>query len=176
MIYTFEGPMFAGKTSALVETAQGLGQIKAVKPILDNRYAKNAIVTHDGKQLKARAVRNILSLVSELRPVFMDEAQFFPQNDLCMLLAFRQTYGLDTYLSCLDYYSDGEKTPIARMFDDYEKNNPAGIKRNKFKAVCKFCGAPAPLTARLVKDETKELIGGAETYAPACARCWAKTK
>lgn len=175
LIYTFEGPMFAGKTSALVEAAQGLGEIKAFKPMLDNRYSKNDIVTHDGKVLKARAVKSPLR-IDVKAPLFLDEVQFFDRIELALLVAFRQTAKLDTYLSFLDFYSNGEKTPPALMFDEYEKNNPAGIKRNKFLAVCKFCGANAPLTLRLADNKDNNFIGGAESYAPACVRCWAKIK
>lgn len=175
MIITFEGPMFAGKTSALVKTALAV-KGEAFKPVIDSRYDKRDIVTHDGQRIKAEAIDSLLPLIHKECPLFLDEAQFFDKIELAVLVAYRQTSKLETYLSFLDHYSSGEKTPIARMFDSYERANPHKIKRNVFLAVCKFCGANAPLTLRLADNKDTNFIGGAESYAPACVRCWAKIK
>jgi thymidine kinase len=49
----FSGPMFAGKTTSIIGAvnaaiAAGSQSVVIVKPAMDNRYAENAIVTHDG--------------------------------------------------------------------------------------------------------------------------------
>lgn len=167
--------MFAGKTSALVEAALKV-KGEAFKPAIDSRYDKSDIVTHDGQRIKAEAIESLWPITNKDCPLFLDEAQFFDTIELAVLVAFRQTKKLDTYLSFLDYYSNGDRTPIARMFDKYVKNYPDKILRAGFWATCKFCGKAAGRTVRLADNKNNNFIGGAESYAPACSRCWVENR
>jgi len=85
------GPMFSGKSTALLERvaelqAQGR-DVAVVKPGLDQRYARNMVVSHAGKACPcfvcAERLSELPRLLGEARwheldAVAIDEAQFFP--------------------------------------------------------------------------------------------------
>ena len=50
------GPMFAGKTEALLAAFRAARHPLAFKPAIDTRHARDAIVTHTGDQIPATAV------------------------------------------------------------------------------------------------------------------------
>ena len=84
---TFElitGPMFSGKTTALVKRLDDLKdqgyQISCFKPAIDNRYNQNHIVSHAGLKTKARAVNSASEILKHLEGqdlIIIDEIQFF---------------------------------------------------------------------------------------------------
>ena len=56
------GPMFSGKTEALIKRANELIKdnktICMFKPSIDNRYSKNYIVSHNNKKIKCHVVKS----------------------------------------------------------------------------------------------------------------------
>ncbi|CAI5973831.1 unnamed protein product [Closterium sp. NIES-64] len=89
-IHVITGPMFAGKTTALLarmHEEMGRGRrVVVVKSKADTRYARDAVVSHDGAAMPCLAVRSLLEVLSvggahreayEQAPVIgVDEAQF----------------------------------------------------------------------------------------------------
>lgn len=49
---------------------------------------------------------------------------------------------------------------------------PLAEKIIKLTAVCKICGDNASFTHRTCSGQSKELIGGAESYMPLCRECY----
>ena len=79
------GSMFSGKTSSLEKDLKRFSianyKVVAFKPLMDKRYAKNEIVTHDKISLDAvevESINEILAYVEKYSPqvIGIDEVQF----------------------------------------------------------------------------------------------------
>ena len=53
---------------------------------------------------------------------------------------------------------------------------PQAERVDKLCAVCVVCGKDAAFTRRLCDSQVVELVGGAETYIPACRACFQLSK
>ncbi len=175
----FTGGMFAEKSTALIR--EGRRNIIAgkkvvfLKPALDNRYAEESVVTHDGVEHKAINVRfdNFsgriatfykLTEVMEANVVCIDEVQFFPKTILPMI---------DKLV-----YS-GKKVVVAGLdMDRFGK--PFGIvpelmaraeKVKKFHAVCGFCGSDAWVSLGTENLKNNNQVNVSNDYIPACRTC-----
>lgn len=175
------GPMFAGKTEELlrrVERARiAKKSVLLFKPEIDVRYAKEAVVTHNGRSLPCLLLpltvswSRFLEVVPEAHfrntEVFaFDEAHFFGPEfpHLCESLVAQ---GKRVIVAGLDLNFRGEPfgpMPILLALAD---------EVVKLSAVCTVCGAPATRSQRLVDGKPATagpeiLIGGLESYEPRC--------
>ncbi|MFB6077145.1 MAG: thymidine kinase, partial [Candidatus Nanohaloarchaea archaeon] len=96
------GPMYAGKTGELIDRLQRRDHV-AFKPIIDDRYGEEQVVTHDGTELPATPVRTDaegmdalvdLALGRDPAVVGIDEAQFFDTVLVNAVVRLRES-GLD---------------------------------------------------------------------------------
>ncbi|KAF5936818.1 hypothetical protein HYC85_024324 [Camellia sinensis] len=73
-IHVIVGPMFAGKTTALLRRVESKGNngrnVAIIKSSKDTRYAVDSVVTHDGTKFPCWALPDLLSF----RQKFGDEA------------------------------------------------------------------------------------------------------
>lgn len=188
------GPMFAGKTSALLRRvaeyeAAGL-RVAVVKSDKDNRYCASHVVTHDGVRKSCFAVPSLAAFVEAAGPAYegyqvvaVDEAQFFP--DLA-----------DWALRAADH--EAKHVVLAGLDGDFRRQRfgqvldllPLADCVTKLHATCIFCENEAaeaagealadarpsarPVRAlfslRIAADSRQEVVGGADKYAPACRR------
>lgn len=81
------GSMFSGKTEELIRRlrrAEMAGQaVEIFKPIVDNRYSEDDVVSHNFNKIRSTAVQSpneILLLGSTCDVVGIDEAQFFDET------------------------------------------------------------------------------------------------
>src|SRR5215831_17941532 len=81
------GSMYSGKTEELIrrlpraQIARQRDQI--FKPAIDDRYAKDAIVSHSELRIPSRAIKNageILKFAHEAQVIGIDEGQFLGQS------------------------------------------------------------------------------------------------
>ncbi|KAF7831937.1 thymidine kinase a [Senna tora] len=172
-IHVIVGPMFAGKTTALLrrikserDSGRNVAMIKSSK---DTRYAIDSVVTHDGVKFPCWALPD-LSLFREnyghdsyekLDVIGIDEAQFFDDlYDFC----------------CKAADNDGKTVIIAGLDGDYLRRNfgsvlhiiPLADTVTKLTARCEVCGKRAFFTWRKTQQTQTELIGGADVYMPVC--------
>jgi len=171
----YAGPMYAGKTTSLLgELTIALDNDKrplVVKPLIDNRYSDDDIVSHDGISVSQVTGVKVLRLPTDDIPsldqikdvdiIFIDEAQFFTNvgNAIDAYLEL----GIDVVAVGLDMDSNGK--PFGSMPALLAKAN----KVIKLTATCSVCGDVASRTYRkpgISKDQV--LIGGTETYEPRC--------
>lgn len=168
------GPMFAGKTTALLEAVHDAEmsnkQAIVVTSALDNRYGTSLCASHDGYSRPAVAVQELLPLLDPHKtPVDMngidiiavDESQFFP----------------DLKVFCLKAVEDlGKTVVVAGLNGDFQRNTfgdmtelmPYADSVLMLQARCTFCDQPAPFTLRLVADHDQRLVGGKDAYQPVC--------
>ncbi|KAH9621243.1 hypothetical protein KSS87_015386 [Heliosperma pusillum] len=172
-IHVIVGPMFAGKTTALLrrvtsETTNGR-KVAMIKSSKDNRYAKDSVVTHDGAKFPCWALPDLASFkekfgleeYNQLDVIGIDEAQFFE----------------DLYeFCCIAAENDGKIVVVAGLDGDYLRRSfgsvldviPLADTVTKLTARCELCGKRAFFTLRKTEETKTELIGGAESYMPVC--------
>ena len=82
------GSMFSGKTEELIRRLRRASiarqKVQVFKPVLDNRYAEEKVVSHNGQGLDAEAVPSAKAILDRLKDdttvVGIDEAQFFDEG------------------------------------------------------------------------------------------------
>jgi thymidine kinase len=160
------GSMFSGKTEELIRRLRrariARQQVQVFKPALDNRYAEEKVMSHDGQGLEAVAVASAADVLAAVGPdttvVGVDEAQFF-DSGLPGVVDELARRGVRVVLAGLDMDFRGE--PFGVM--------PALLARAeevvKLHAICVICGEEASRTQRLVDgrpahEKTKAQRGG----------------
>ena len=169
--------MFAGKTTALIraiECVAGDRPVLIVKPRMDNRYADDAIVSHDGQSWSARCVQSLSELVdavarvsgNEQKPVhvFIDEVQFFcaPHFDAPLHQAVLGLLSEGHTVTCAGLDLDWRGLPfevtalLLAMADSV----------TKLKARCAVTGLPASKSFKKSGGDTVIELGSENLYEP----------
>ena len=179
------GPMFAGKSTYLINTIQSLLDnsisIKDKKQTLesiliinhssDKRYSsKSEICTHDNKKMSSLSLNKLeevftnteISIDNKIY-IIIDEGQFF--NDLyesvkILLIKYKKKI----YIGGLDGDYKQEQFHTSRLFDLI----PYATTITKLTAKCVECNDIAPFTKRIVNYGEQILVGGADSYKPVC--------
>lgn len=166
------GCMFSGKTEELIRRlrrAQIARQRVAIfKPLIDNRYSHENIVSHSDQSLGATVVATsaeILEKSKDVQVVGVDEGQFFDASivQVCEKLA---NAGKRVIVAGLDQDYRG------KPFDPMPQLMAVAEYVTKTLAICVVCGNPADRTQRIVKSTERVLVGGANDYEARCRQCW----
>nr|GLL37682.1 thymidine kinase-like [Ipomoea trifida]GMD43972.1 thymidine kinase A-like [Ipomoea batatas]GMD47274.1 thymidine kinase A-like [Ipomoea batatas] len=174
-IHVIVGPMFAGKTTTLLERIKaesGNGRnVAIIKSDKDTRYGLDSIVTHDGERMPCWPLANLSSFkqkigsgaYDKLEVIGIDEAQFFT----------------DLYEFCCEAADHDGKTVIVSGLDgDYLRRSfgsvldiiPIADTVTKLTARCELCGKCAHFTLRKTEETRTEIIAGADVYMPVCRK------
>lgn len=171
-IHVICGSMFSGKTTALISSLNRAKNadllIQAFKPIVDNRYDKEAIVSHDSAKIEAVAVSDANELLAKVHPftdiIGIDEAQFFDHQIIGAVKTLAD-HGKDVVVAGLDM--DFQGLPFGPM--------PALIciaeYVTKCHGICVKCKQEASFTQRLTANSSQIQIGGREAYEARCRSC-----
>lgn len=168
------GPMFSGKTTALINHLTAYKDVLAVTPDIDDRYGTTTIATHDGRSMAATVVpadhpEQILDHVTQEEPpvVGIDEANFFTSALQNVVTTLRDR-GSDVVAAGLDTDFCGEPfEPVPKLID-------AADAVTRLTAECNICGGAATRTQRLIDgdpapyDSPQVVVGGAESYTARC--------
>lgn len=172
-IHVITGPMFAGKTTALLKRVQKEAdagrRVSLVKSDKDNRYAVAAVVSHDGVQMPCVAVPSLAAFrehvgeeeYKQMDVIGIDEAQFFDD-----LVEFCQNAADLDNKTVIVAGLDGDF--LRRRFGAALDLIPLADSVTKLHARCELCNQPAPFTFRKTVDTETEIIGGADVYMPVC--------
>lgn len=137
---------------------------------LDKRYTNgNQVSSHDGEKMSAVSVIRLKDVnydnLMNCDIIGVDEGQFFPD-----VVEFANEWvdrGKVIILAGLDGTFD--RKPFGQLLNVIPFADTVEI----LSAVCVNCGATAPFSKRLNKDNVSEkYIGGVETYAPMCRTCF----
>ncbi len=171
------GSMFSGKSEELIrrvrQATYGNLSVLVFKPLIDNRYSKESVVSHNGTSTVAYPVKTAIEILEHLRDdqkldiVAIDEAQFFDENIVGVVdeLANR---GIRVIIAGLDTDFRGE--PFGAMPELMALSESV----TKLNAICPICSSPASRTQRLIDgkpalyDEPIILVGASESYEPRC--------
>ncbi|WP_042351065.1 thymidine kinase [Bacillus massiliigorillae] len=169
------GSMFSGKSEELirrVRRTQFARQNTVVfKPAIDNRYAEEAVVSHNGASVMAKSIAKstdiFLHIDKDLDVIAIDEIQFFDDKIVEVAQQLADS-GYRVILAGLDQDFRGEPFgPVPALLSLAENIT-------KLQAVCAVCGSPASRTQRLINNEPANyhdpiiLVGASESYEPRC--------
>jgi len=171
------GPMFAGKSSALlsrIRRNKAIGKrVMILTSSLDKRYSVTPlIISHDKDSVDAIAVSTLCPCLSfnEYQVadlIVIEEAQFFPD-----LYSFIET-GLSAGKNFVICGLDGDT--LAKPFGQVLECIPLADSVVKMTALCELCGdgTPAIFTAtRVTRPKGTDVIqiGAHEMYIPLCRK------
>lgn len=174
-IEAITGPMYSGKSEELIRRIRRVKiarqQVRVFKPLIDDRYSKEDVVSHSGDSLEAISVNHPEAIYDriddETDVVGIDEIQFFPEDiiDICERLADK---GIRVIVAGLDRDFRGEPFgPISDLMARAEYVN-------KLHAICVVCGEPATRTQRLIDGQPASyedpviMVGAEEVYEARC--------
>jgi thymidine kinase len=180
----FSGPMFAGKTTSLIGAVNAAvsgsaSPVVIVKPAMDNRYAENAIVTHDGVAhvaVPVSSAHDVFAAVSAASdngaPVhlFADEVQFMdkPYFDGDFHIVVHTLLQAGHTITCGGLDLDWRGLP----FDVTARLLAMADHVTKLTARCAVTGEKAQKTYKRVVDDARVALGAAETYEPRSNAAW----
>src|SRR5512132_4069081 len=171
------GPMFSGKSEEMIRRlrrAEIAGQrVVIFKPLIDDRYDADDVVSHAGARMRAVPVSSVAEVTTHAEGfdvVGIDEAQFLGDGVVAAALELADR-GVRVVVAGLD--QDFRRLPFGPM--------PALLTHaefvDKLQAVCHRCGGPATTTQRLVDGRPAPysgetvVVGAAEQYEARCRGC-----
>jgi len=167
------GPMFSGKSEELIRRLRraliARKRVQVFKPVLDNRYSADEIVSHGDVRMKSEVVASPREILDRLdwrtQVVGIDEANFLGQ-DLVSVAQQMADSGKQVIIAGLDTdYMGRPFAPIPDLLCLAESIT-------KTLAICMRCGNPAKHTQRLVESEDLIVVGAAGVYEARCRRCF----
>ena len=160
------GSMFSGKTEELIRRLNrakyAKQKIKVFKPIIDSRFNKDFVFSHDKNQIESKSVSKSSDIKIKAKGydvIGIDEAQFF-DNGIVKI--------------CNDLANEGIRVIVAGLDMDY-KGNPFGPMPNlmaiaeyvtKLHAICAKSGNLANHSYRISNDKSLVHLGQKESYIP----------
>ena len=167
------GPMFSGKSEELMRRLRramiARKRVQVFKPVIDNRYSGDEIVSHTEMRMKSETVGKASDIVNQLdwrtQVVGIDEANFLGQ-ELVEVATQLADSGKQVIVAGLD--TDYMGRPFPPMPDLLTLAESI----TKTLAICVRCGNPAKHTQRLVESSDLIVIGAAGMYEARCRRCF----
>ena len=166
------GSMFSGKTEELIRRLKRAAFAKQTillfKPRIDDRYATEAVVSHQGQTWQAVQVDSATQVLDNWRNeqiVAIDEVQFFDEAIVAV---------------CNELANKGVRVIVAGLDMDF-KGLPFGPMPqmmaiaeyvSKVHAICVSCGKLAQFSHRTVAQTEQVLVGAVEKYKPLCRTCY----
>lgn len=172
MLIIVSGPMFAGKTTWLLDYASKLpqGTYKLFKPNIDSRYADDKCVTHDGMHLPSLNLNvenpQFTDIGDKIKTILIDELNFFNSDKLIPVinkqLKLKKTIvgaGLNFDYQKVPF---GSTIPLTKIAD----------QSIELFSVCDKCGGKARHVYRKIQNENRIFLGAADAYGTSCEVCW----
>ncbi len=166
------GSMFSGKTEELIRRlrrAQIARQsVEIFKPMLDDRYSNDHLVSHSEVRIPSRTVKNaaeILENSSEAQVIGIDEVQFL---------------GPEVFEVVQELARRGKRVICAGLDQDYLGNPFEPVPQllavaeyiTKTLAICVVCGGPANRTQRVSGGRERIVVGAKGLYEARCRNCY----
>ncbi|HLX42963.1 MAG TPA: thymidine kinase [Bryobacteraceae bacterium] len=167
------GPMFSGKSEELMRRLRrakiARKRVQVFKPVIDNRYADDEIVSHADQRMKSEVVNSGKEILEKLdwrsEVVGVDESHFFGP-ELTEVATRLANSGKQVIIAGLDMDFLGR--PFAPMPDLL----CIAESITKTLAVCMRCGNPANHSQRLIESQDLIVVGAMDAYEARCRRCF----
>jgi thymidine kinase len=164
------GPMFSGKSTHLIRKIRLAKiinkKVLVIKPLIDNRYIENKIVSHSFESEECCTVELLSELhnkINEYDLIIIDEGQFF--KDLKdAVVEWVEKCKKEVIVGGLD--GDFKRNPIGQILELI----PYSDKCKKISSLCRYCnnGNSAYFSHKLINNNEQVQIGGAELYTSLC--------
>lgn len=170
------GPMYAGKTSKLIETYEDMLSEDKKTIVLTHsseiRYSIEKLSTHDEKHISCFKYCSIDAFIREKKDdidsvdsILIDEAQFFP--DLFdKVLYMVNKMNKHVYVFGLD--GDFQRNKFGQVLDLIPQCDTV----EKLHSTCNVCREPAIFSHRTCDSDEQVLVGSQDDYQPLCRRCY----
>ncbi|MCF8240006.1 MAG: thymidine kinase [Melioribacteraceae bacterium] len=170
-IEVIAGCMFSGKTEELIRRLRraqiAKQKVIVFKPMIDNRYSSNEIVSHSAQTLPSEIIESseeILLKSKNAHVIGIDEAQFF---------------GIELIDICNELANEGKRVIVAGLDQDYKGVPFEPMPQllaiaeyiTKTLAICVECGNPADKTQRKIHSDERVLVGASDSYEARCRKC-----
>jgi thymidine kinase len=166
------GSMFSGKTEELIRrlTRAKIAQqkVEIFKPVIDQRYSKKMIVSHNENEIHSTPVhfaRDIFINSSDCEVIGIDEVQFF-DPEIVAVANELANQGKRVIAAGLDMDFKG------RPFEPMDKLMAIAEYITKVHAICMECGSIASYSHRRTKSDKTVVLGEKDIYEALCRRCF----
>ena len=166
------GCMYSGKTTEILRIVNSLKHINEtpliIKPIIDDRYSKDKISTHNKQEYDCLSVNNLYEVKNITNNyIIIEEAQFF-KDLLLFVIDHVEIKRKNVIVVGLDGDSNREN------FGDIHKLIPLCDDIVKLKAYCSICrnGVRAIFSKRISEKKDKILVGSDGDYIAVCRKCY----
>ncbi|MFY0688060.1 MAG: thymidine kinase [Cyclobacteriaceae bacterium] len=166
------GSMFSGKTEELIRRLKrayiAQQRVEIFKPMVDNRYSREKIVSHNDNEIHSTPVhfaKDIMTNAAQCDVIGIDEVQFFDESivDVANELA---NQGKRVIAAGLDMDFMGQPfTPMDKLMAIAEYIT-------KVHAICMRCGGVASYSHRHVESTKKVVLGEQDIYEALCRKCY----
>ena len=174
---TIVGAMFAGKTSELLKrilwAKHQSKKIIVIKPIIDDRYDQEKIITHNDLSHDCFSMKNWKHVNDNFKfnrdivdVLFLDEIQFMITDETLENVETILNNGIDVVCSGLDQDSRGRPWETSSMLLGLSD------KIIKIYGFCNVCGMEATKTYRKTEGGDRTQVGAADIYEPRCLKHW----
>lgn len=182
MLTVIAGPMFAGKSSRLISlcTSHVIAgdSVVVFKPVIDNRYDTNFIVSHNLDKFACIPIgldmpfKTISEHVGGKQIVCFDEAQFFNPNQFMEVLDLLFSMTNVKRIICAGLPSDAN----GQCFGAMPELLAYADEIISLRAVCSRCKKIDAASKTFCKKrlDSQISVGGSELYEARCRRCWSE--
>lgn len=169
------GSMFSGKTEELIRRIKRaqLANLtcETYKPIIDTRYSKDEIISHNKNSIKAIRITkasDIFQITDNPDVIAIDEVQFFDKDIVSVCKKLANT-GVRVIVSGLDM--DFLGCPFGSM----PQLLSIAEQITKIHAICMDCGNTANHSHR-INNENQNIVelGASKNYKALCRACFNK--
>jgi|TARA_B110000967_G_scaffold8110_1_gene8152 thymidine kinase len=181
-LHLFIGPMYAGKTSKLIDVYEDCIENEEKCVILthstETRYSIDKLSTHDQKKVTCFKYESIMEFMNEQKEtikqsntILIDESQFF--LDLKIVLRLVNTFHKRVFIFGLD--GDFQQNKFGQILDLI----PHCDTVEKLTAKCNMCEdeseGQAIFSHRITESTEQVLVGSNDAYQSLCRHCYNKT-
>lgn len=171
-INVYTGPMFSGKTNALLSAYEratiAKKRVQAFKPKIDDRFGKNVIKSRRFGEIEAICIKRIEDLKKYDTDVYIiDEFQFL-EGDVSVIQELADKKGKIFHINGLDMTAErkpfGHMPELLAIADHIEK----------FVAICQDCAEENAIYSYFLGKKDTEILIGNHEYVPLCRKCMQK--
>lgn len=172
-VETIVGCMYSGKSEELIRKLKREKIAKkcvvAFKPVIDNRYDKEKIATHNNQTFDSIPIKTPTEIFKYITvytdTVGIEEVQFF-NNEIVEVIERLRNKGIKVICAGLDM--DWKGVP----FENTIQLMGVSDNVNKLKAICVKCGKEATMSFKLKHDNQRVEVGSDGIYEARCRNCY----
>lgn len=172
-IKVYSGPMFAGKTTALIREYNTNKNSIAIRPSYDTRWSE--LSSHDGvliPSIKVKTIKDLEDILTKnpnITTLLFDEIHFFDEpmfaGNIVDFIVNAKRREISSYVFGLDYDWKGNAFNLTEALINISDESI------KLSGKCS-CGNPSVRTQKKILSESIFDIGAENMYLPTCLSCF----